>query len=77
MDEFCEEANRVHPRIQGTRECSKDGVVFLDMRVKLVNGMIETDLYTKATDQHLYVHSKSGHPSSMRQAIRYGLQGSG
>ena len=35
--------------------------------------MIETDLYTKPTDQHLYLHSKSDHPSSMKQAISYGL----
>ena len=73
LDEFCEEANRIHPRIQVTRECSKDSVVFLDTRVKLVNGMIEPDLYTKPTDQHLYLHSKSDHPSSMKQAIPYGL----
>ena len=73
LDEFCEEANRIHPRIQVPRECSKDSVVFLDTRVKLVNGMTETDLYTKPTDQHLYLHSKSDHPSSMKQAIPYGL----
>ena len=35
--------------------------------------MIETDLYTKPTDQHLYLHSNSDHPSSMKQAIPYGL----
>ena len=36
-DEFCEVANRIHPRIQVTKECSKDSVVLLDTRVKLVN----------------------------------------
>ena len=35
--------------------------------------MIETDLYTKPTDQHLYLHSKSDHPSSMKQAVPYRL----
>ena len=73
QDEFCEVANRIHPRIQVTKEYSKDSVVFLDTRVKLVNGMIETDLYTKPADQHLYLHSKSDHPSSTKQAIPYGL----
>ena len=73
LDEFCEKANRIYPRIQVTRECSNDSIVFLDTRVKLINGMIQIDLHTKPTDEHLYLHSKSDHPSSMKPAIPYGL----
>jgi len=73
LKNFCKEANKIHPRIQLTLEYSHDSITFLDTRVKVINGTIQTDLYTKPTDQHLYLHSKSDHPSSMKRAIPYGL----
>ena len=73
LKEFCKVANECHPRIKLTMEYSEEGVTFLDTRVYLVNGVIETDLYIKPTDRHLYLHSKSDHPSQMKRAIPYGL----
>ena len=35
--------------------------------------MLETDLYVKPTDKHLYVQSNSNHPNSVKKAIPYGL----
>ena len=46
---------------------------FLDTKVKLINGVIVTELYTKPTDQHLYLHSNSDHPGKTKKAIPYGL----
>ena len=62
LKEFYETANKIHPRIKLTLEYSQDGTTFLDTKVKLINGVIVTELYTKPTDQHLYLHSKSDHP---------------
>ena len=50
-------------------EYSKESITLLDTRVRLRNGMIETELYTKPTD----LHSKSDHPEKMKKAIPYGL----
>jgi hypothetical protein len=32
-----------------------------------------TDLYTKPTDKHLYLHINSSHPESTKKSIPYGL----
>ena len=34
---------------------------------------IETSLYSKPTDKHLYLHIKSEHPTSVKKVIPYGL----
>jgi len=73
LRDFCEVANAIYPRIKLTMECSKESITFLDTRVRLHNGMIKTGLYTKPTDRHLYLHSKSDHPEKMKKAIPYGL----
>ena len=73
LKEFYETANKIHPRIKLTLEYSQDGTTFLDTKVKLINGVIVTELYTKPTDQHLYLHSKSDHPDKTKKAIPYGL----
>lgn len=43
------------------------------MWVRLKDGMLETDLYVKPTDKHLYVQSSSNHSSNVKKAIPYGL----
>ena len=35
--------------------------------------MLETDLYVKPTDKHLYVQSNSNHPNNVKKAIPSGL----
>ncbi|KAH3827848.1 hypothetical protein DPMN_129791 [Dreissena polymorpha] len=36
-------------------------------------GRLVSDLYTKPTDRHLYVHKDSSHTESTKKAIPYGL----
>ena len=41
--------------------------------VILDDGSIETDLFTKPTDKHIYVNKNSNHPASVKKSLPYGL----
>ena len=66
-------ANGSHPNIQVELRWSHTEIEFLDTLVKIVDGNLVTDLFTKKTDKHLYVQVKSSHPASVKRAIPYGL----
>ncbi|CAC5389233.1 unnamed protein product [Mytilus coruscus] len=52
---------------------STEKIEFLDVFVNIENGQLKTDLYTKSTDKHQYLHVSSSHPNSVKNAIPYGL----
>jgi hypothetical protein len=68
---FLEYLNSYHGSIKFVAQVSKQSVPFLDMEVKLINGKIETDLYTKPTDCHKYLQWNSCHPRSTKKGIPY------
>ncbi|KAH3809194.1 hypothetical protein DPMN_137555 [Dreissena polymorpha] len=43
---------------------------FLDTVTSIRNGRLQTDLYTKPTDKHLYLHKDSSHPESTKKQYR-------
>ena len=51
---------------------SRTEVNFLDVKVRLNNGILETDLYTKPTDAFLYLNSSSNHPKHVKSNIPKG-----
>ena len=59
------------PIIKFTAEWSKTSIVFLDVTVSLVEGVIETDWYVKPTDSHQYLQSSSRHPFHCKKGILY------
>ena len=71
--QFEKEANNIHPNIKIELKWDRREIAFLDTLVKLVDGKLETSLYSKPTDKHTYLHIKSEHPSSVKKAIPYGL----
>lgn len=71
--EFASHANAIYPRIQVTLRWSRDKIEFLDTWVKLKTGKIETDLYCKEMDKHLYLQKYSDHPKYTKASIPYGL----
>lgn len=73
LHKFHEQANGIHPRIQLELRYSKDRIEFLDTLTSIQEGVLKTDLYTKPTDKHLYLHKESSHPESTKKAIPYGL----
>ena len=48
---------------------SEENVAFLDLKVKLKQGKIETDLHVKATDRHQYLHYISSDPEHTKRPL--------
>ena len=68
---FLENLNQFHPNIKFTHESSRESIPFLDLRVKLSQGKLETDLHIKPTDRHQYLHYSSSHPGHTKRSIVY------
>ena len=45
---FSEDLNKFHPNLKFTSDSSDENVPFLDLKVKLKQGKIETDLYVES-----------------------------
>ena len=73
LKDFHRVANSIHPRIQVDLWYSTEKLEFLDVLTIIEHGRIKTDLYTKPTDKHLYLHSKSSHLEYMKSSMPYGL----
>ena len=52
-----------------THEFSKESLPLLDLKVKLLERKIKTDLYIKETDRHQYLHYSSSHPNHTKRSI--------
>ena len=70
---FCEHLNSAHKSIKFVSTVSDTAVPFLDVEVRLKDGKISTDLYTKPTDSHNYLPWNSCHPKSTKKSIPYSL----
>ena len=61
-----------NPAIQFTHAHSFKSVNFLDVLATLTNdGTISTDLCTKPTDTHQYLHMNSCHPNHVKKAVAF------
>ena len=63
LNDFITYLNNLHPTITFTSSFSYNEIPFLDVKVMLLNGRLETDLYVKPTDKHQYPLKSSYHPS--------------
>ena len=70
---FIDYLNNIHPTIEFTSSHSLTNVPFLDVMVSLNNGTIQTDLYTKPTDNHQHLLSSSCHPQHTKTSIPFSL----
>jgi hypothetical protein len=73
LEEFTKYINNLYPTIKFTCTHSNDKINFLDLTLHLVNGRIETDVYSKPTDSHLYLPPSSSHPYSCINSIPYSV----
>jgi len=72
LKNFIDFSNQLHPTIKFTAEWSPNQVVFLDTIVKCEGNLLYTDLYTKETDTHSYLHFTSSHPKHVKDKGPYG-----
>ena len=71
LKKFMEGLNNFLPNLQFTYESSKKSVAFLDLDVSQENGSVTTDLHTKSTDCHQYLHRSPSHPDHIKDSIIY------
>ena len=68
LESFMAYLNSIHPTIKFTSKRSTISIPFLDVKILLENGKIETDLYCKPTDKQYLLHSSS-HPYHTKKSI--------
>ena len=54
-----------------TDEPNEKEIPFLDVKVKLNEGKISTDIYIKSMDKHQYLDFTSSHPNHTKSSIVY------
>ena len=69
--QFFSEINSVHPTIKFDYIYSRNNVNFLDSTVTILGNRLGTSVYTKPTDRKAYLHAKSYHPKSTKEAISF------
>ncbi|KAK7101073.1 hypothetical protein V1264_023918 [Littorina saxatilis] len=70
LETFEKHINSFHPTIKLTMGSSPAEMPFLDIKLKLQEGFIETD-HTKAMDTKNYLHYRSCHPRHTKKNIPY------
>ena len=66
---FLEGLNKCHPNIKFAHETNKEDIAFLDLKVKLLDSKISTDLFVKSTDLHQFLHYTFSHPERTKHSI--------
>ena len=64
--------NSIKPSIQFTMKCSSSQIEYLDVLVYVKDGILNTTVYSKPTDDHVYLHPSSNHPRHQIRAIPRG-----
>ena len=71
LNQFVEHLNSCVESINFTMEASSKEIPFLDVLVRLDQGRLSTDLYSKPTDSHSYLKFESSHPKNCKNSIPY------
>ena len=66
---FLEELNGFNQYIKFAYEHNVENSPFLDLKVKLQDGKIDTDLHVRPTDRHLCLHFSSSHPNKTKRSV--------
>ena len=71
LETFLEELNNFNPDLKFTSESNEKQILFLDLKVKLNEGKISTDLYIKLADRHQYIHFTPSLSNYINRSIVY------
>ena len=69
LNVYLEDINKFHTDLKFTSDSSEENPAFLDLKVKLNQGKIETDLLVKPTDRHQYLDYTSSHPELTKRSV--------
>ena len=70
--EFVDWMNTLWPGLTFTFDWSNKEITFLDVKLLMEDGKLETDRFVKPTNPQLFLHHSSNHPSSVFKSIVYG-----
>merc|ERR1712105_412347 len=70
--QFVEWLNTLDSSLKFTYEWSDKENTFLDTKLVIEDGKLETDRFVKPTNPQLFLHYSSNHPRSVFKAIIYG-----
>ena len=68
LETFLQELRNINPDLKFTEESNEKEISVLDLKVKLNEDKISTDLYIKSTDRHQYLHFTSSHPNHSKRS---------
>ena len=68
---FIDNITKMYPTIKFSADWSKTSINFLDRLVSITEGVIETDVYVKPTDNHQCFLLSSCHPFYCKKGIPY------
>ena len=69
LNAFFQALNTFDPYLQFTMDMGGKSLHFLDLLITRVNNKLETTIYSKPTDSHVYLNARSSHPKSQIRAI--------
>ena len=70
LESFYYFLNSLNPGMKFTMEVHRKSICFLDLKISIINGQLETTVYSKPNDSHLYLHAKSCHKPSSTGGIQ-------
>ena len=73
LSSFSEYINLLYPAIKFELVYSESKLNVLDFILHLVDGFIQTDVYSKPSDSQLYLPSSSAHAKHVFRAIPFGV----
>ncbi len=72
LNKFVYFVNILDPSLKFTVEYGGKSLKFLDLLITLDNGKLNTTVYSKPTDGHLYLNNASCHPKNTKRAVQHG-----
>ena len=71
LETFLQELNNFDTDLKSNYVSNEKETPFLDLKIKLNEGKIRTDLYIKSTDRHQYLHFPSSHTNHTKSSVVY------
>ena len=73
LKDFLDFMNSLDDKLKFTLVVGGESLTFLDLLLRLINGRLETTVYSKPTDSHLYLHAMSCHKKASLEGIQKGV----
>ena len=73
LKKFVYFVNIIDRNLKFTVEIGGKSLKFMDLLITIENGKLETTVYSKPTDGHLYLHNNSCHPKATKEGVEKGV----